>query len=389
MRFEPLYDAIREARRDEDPNLSQGVWQTDVKRADWHLVENLCTHALATQTKDLQIAAWLTEAWLALEGMAGFVRGIDLLTQLCNAFWDSIHPKPEQDDSDTRNFVFEWMDEEMNRRLMLVALAQTPIDQGEAQFTLAQWMAAIHLDRVAKRTADPRKAISSATARGGVTLENFRQALTLTTYDFMNTLAGHVRAAKEGIEELRHFVGERTPPDNAPNLTNIRRTLEDIERIVKTALASKSPPSAHATQKALHHESVGDVEGILTPPQAQPTEPAPTNGDGPKIIAQRQDAYQAIRELGHFLLALDPHSPVPQLLSLIGAWENMSLGEILTDIANGLPQSHMLLRLLASASDANSNVTLASVPPPAMSGGPQMNGGTQPFMPPMRGGSSS
>ncbi|QNA89248.1 hypothetical protein G4G28_13625 [Massilia sp. Dwa41.01b] len=70
----PEFDAIAEARREDDPTLPRGVWTAELKRADWPLAARLCREALATRSKDLQVAAWLGEAWIALEGLAGGVR---------------------------------------------------------------------------------------------------------------------------------------------------------------------------------------------------------------------------------------------------------------------------------------------------------------------------
>ncbi len=55
-----LYDKIKEARRQDD-ELAQGEWQHERKVADFAVVINLAQEGLATRTKDLQLAAWLTE----------------------------------------------------------------------------------------------------------------------------------------------------------------------------------------------------------------------------------------------------------------------------------------------------------------------------------------
>ncbi len=33
--YDPIYDAIRAARSADQPELPQGIWQADLKRADW------------------------------------------------------------------------------------------------------------------------------------------------------------------------------------------------------------------------------------------------------------------------------------------------------------------------------------------------------------------
>src|ERR1039458_1690319 len=85
LRYAPIYDQIKEARRAEDDS-AQGEWVRDVKKADFPLVIKLSTDALATKSKDLQIAAWLTEALVRGEGFAGLKQGVQLLQDLTSTF---------------------------------------------------------------------------------------------------------------------------------------------------------------------------------------------------------------------------------------------------------------------------------------------------------------
>src|SRR5215468_7816202 len=89
LRYEGTYDRIQEARREDDPNLAQGVWKTRLKKADWGEVRDMCLEALETRSKDLQLAVWLLEAWLRLHGFAGVKEGVKLLMGLCEGFWDA------------------------------------------------------------------------------------------------------------------------------------------------------------------------------------------------------------------------------------------------------------------------------------------------------------
>src|SRR5712671_2525873 len=83
LRYDPVYDKIREARRaDEELQLSEeaskkDVWTRAVKKPDFSQVSKLCTEVLAKKSKDVQIAAWLTEALAAQEKLPGLVQGID------------------------------------------------------------------------------------------------------------------------------------------------------------------------------------------------------------------------------------------------------------------------------------------------------------------------
>src|SRR5215208_5088295 len=108
LRYDPSYDKIKEARR-EDAELPQGAWQTERKTADYTLVVKLASDLLATKTKDLQVAAWLTEALLKRDGVRGLREGLALLRSLIAQYWDSLHPALEDGDPELRFGPLAWV----------------------------------------------------------------------------------------------------------------------------------------------------------------------------------------------------------------------------------------------------------------------------------------
>ena len=70
-----IYDKIKEARRQDD-DLAQGEWEHERKTAQFPQVVKLAQETLAEKSKDLQLAAWLTEALLHTEGYSGLRQGI-------------------------------------------------------------------------------------------------------------------------------------------------------------------------------------------------------------------------------------------------------------------------------------------------------------------------
>src|ERR1041385_5426393 len=115
LRYDGTYDRIQEARREDDQRLSQGIYQTSPKRADWETDEAICLEALEKRSKDLQIAGCLLEAWLHLRGFRGVEAGLRLLTGLCENFWDDLHPNLERDDPEARMAPIEWIRSEERR----------------------------------------------------------------------------------------------------------------------------------------------------------------------------------------------------------------------------------------------------------------------------------
>src|SRR3954465_11302578 len=72
----PEWDRIREARQSDD-SLPKGKWERrESKVADWDLTRELATAMLRTRSKDLELAMWLTEANIHLEGFEGLAKGL-------------------------------------------------------------------------------------------------------------------------------------------------------------------------------------------------------------------------------------------------------------------------------------------------------------------------
>src|SRR5258707_226184 len=108
MRYSAVFDKIKEARRADD-DAPQGEWQRERKVADYKTVVKLASETLATKTKDLQLAAWLTEALLRTEGFSGLRQGLDLTRGLIAEFWDTLYPEIEDGEMDLRAAPVEWV----------------------------------------------------------------------------------------------------------------------------------------------------------------------------------------------------------------------------------------------------------------------------------------
>ncbi|MCB1033818.1 MAG: type VI secretion system protein TssA, partial [Acidobacteria bacterium] len=148
LRYDPLYDEVREARREDDPNLPQGVWKVEPKKADWPRVESLSLEALERRSKDLQIASWLTEAWVHRCGFEGAEHGLRLLSGLCESFWEPLHPVPGEDgDLEPRLGPFDWLDQRISLAVKSVPVTRPETEEGEA-FCWSAWESALHKAKV-------------------------------------------------------------------------------------------------------------------------------------------------------------------------------------------------------------------------------------------------
>jgi type VI secretion system protein ImpA len=122
-----LYDKIKEARRQDD-DLAQGDWQRERKLADYPQVIKLAQEALATKTKDLQLAVWLAEALLHTDRYAGLRQGLVVCHGLISNFWDTLYPPIEDGDLELRAGPLDWLGTSLEVPLKSVPLVSAGDD---------------------------------------------------------------------------------------------------------------------------------------------------------------------------------------------------------------------------------------------------------------------
>ncbi|MES2252182.1 MAG: type VI secretion system protein TssA [Pseudomonadota bacterium] len=352
LRYTATYDQIKEARREDDHGLSRGIWKTEYKRADWVEVESLCTVALATQSKDLQVFGYLMESWLVMEGLKGGIKGFQTLIVFCEAFWPILYPQLNEDD-DARLFVFDWIDKTLQDRLLYVEITPALDNINLRSLTLADWIEAVNFEKIIKRAGESKNFIADAEAKGKITLNRFRRGLAVAPkqelqllYADATTLLTVIHAFCQAIEL---YAGQQTPAFMA-----VHEHITTLSRIVQTTLEQRKSDIIIENKSVENSEQ---VENMLITGEGEATENTensivPAQESEGEIIAQRADAYRAIHELGKFLMEIDPHSPAPYLLELIVSWENKKLLQIVTDINEGKSEAHNLLKLLAGATSS-------------------------------------
>jgi len=326
LRYDPVYDQIRDARR-EDPELPQGVWKTELKKADWRQVADLCIESLESRSKDLQLAAWLTEAWTHRSGFPGATHGLRLLAGLCESFWEHLYPRPDGDDLEGRLAPLEWLDDYLPGPLKGIAVTQPETDDGEI-YTWLDWETAVHQERLAGRSGgkEPEE------EEGKPSQSKFMVSVSLTASTFLLSLDGDLEEAWGATAKLADQLQQRCG-DEAPPLTQVRGTLEQLRRFVKGVLRQRMQEEDEMAEP-------GSTSDMATS-QEEPVFPSNEEGDfamseavfaagGP--IKSRAEAYRRLAEAADYLARTEPHSPTPHLVRRAVAWGSMTVTELLEEL---------------------------------------------------------
>ena len=233
LRYERIYDQIKEARTEEDECIPSGDWQRQVKRADYALVIKLAGEALATKSKDLQFAAWLTEANVKREGIGLIQPCFKLMQDLQEQFWDTLYPEIEDGDAGMRAVPMEWA---ANRVATL--LREAPITRDGLNSYQYKDSRAIGYEADTEYNDAKREARELAIADGKATGEDCDKAFAATSKSFYVNLDESFRSAAETIDTVQVFCEEKYG-DDGPGFSKFRTFLEEVGQVVRTLLNEK------------------------------------------------------------------------------------------------------------------------------------------------------
>ncbi len=227
-----LFDEIAEARRADDA-YDRGDWQRDIKSADWETVISLCSDALVNRTKDLQIAAWLTEGLAITEGFEGLLTGLKVIRGFLENFWESVYPEIEDDDLDFRVGRLEFLNTALGMRIKQIPLTDS---NARAGYSWLQW----DESRRVGYEGDAAKAESRAelVAEGKTTAEDFDAAVAASSRAYYESLAADVTKCNEEFATLERLSDEKFG-NEAPRLAELRKSLEDCIQLVSKILKEK------------------------------------------------------------------------------------------------------------------------------------------------------
>jgi len=315
LRFDPLYDEVRLLREQDDASLPVGVWQRELKKADWDGVARLCESALESRTKDLQVAAWLTEALMQTHGFRGFDRGVRIVNALCATFWDSVYPAIEEGSVVARVSSIVWMADKLVLPLKSIALTAPTGEQAPA-YAWREWENALYVANLPKAAQAP---VSEST----VTQSKFMVSVSLTPAAKFVALESDIALAIAAIDELSQTLTACLGELDAPSIASLRTPLVAMQTFVTRIRAERgeSPASSGVTSA----DNVGEVS--MT---SDDMPVAVIASSGP--IASRAEAYQRLREAADYLMRTEPHSPVPYLIRRAISWGNLSLAELLEEL---------------------------------------------------------
>jgi type VI secretion system protein ImpA len=306
------FDRVQGGRSEVPPeNDPTGVGRS----ADWPTVVRECESALREKTKDLELAAWLTEAWARTRSFEGLRDGLRLVTALCDAFWEQLHPGMDDGALDlaVRARPLSWLGSSRNMLRSVAACALVPVP-GKSPLTFEDWKLAQLFDE--KALLPDKRQHQEMVARGLFGAEEWRTRLRTAAPEQLTALHDMVSQSQAALGALREQVQKRFGDQDAPNLIPLVDLLGEIRGQLDAYLPK---PAESAAEPAAE-----------TAAAAAPAGRAAAAAAGP--ISTRDEALRALVQAADWFRKHEPHSPIAALVARAVRWGSMPFEAVLREV---------------------------------------------------------
>jgi type VI secretion system protein ImpA len=277
-------EQLEENRREIDPDAfdeDDPTRPTEAKYADWRAIERLARETLADTSKDLLVAARLTEALTKEHGAVGLADGLHLMRRMIGDCWERMYPSIEDGDLEVRAAPFNWLDDAERGARFPTSIRGVPL---VGDFSWQDW----------KRSQSGE---GSAAAK-----EAFEKAVLATSREQCQATCEDLDRCAEELAGLRTVLDEKLA-NEAPGLAEVRQAIEDCRNLARQILERKGPAPSEGEEEAGEAGEAGAGE---------------PRGDGraapERAMHSRADVYRRLAEAANLLEQLEPHSPIPYLI---------------------------------------------------------------------------
>ncbi|MDO8652949.1 MAG: type VI secretion system protein TssA [Undibacterium sp.] len=313
LSFSREIDAIVEARRFDDPSLDQGEWVTEMKSANWPFVIEQCSSLIASKSKDLRLAVWLTEASAKIDHFAGLAEGYLLLAGLCNQFWECMHPLPDHGDQEQRIGNLHWI---LTRSIAL--LKEMPLTEGRGTaYSQLDFEAA----RARAENAD-KLAMEGKSPEEGPKLTDLEYTRRKNSRKFNEKLLHDAQYCLAALQQLERAVDARLGMDG-PGFSAAKESIENaLSMIARFAQDSGGQTMIHGSDQS-NTRLQSTVELLQQSGTQTGSQTAQQSSNG--ALQTRDQALAQLRSVAVFFRRTEPHSPVAYLADKAVHWGEMSL----------------------------------------------------------------
>jgi len=335
------YNRLRDARSEaRDAEKGQDAGSDDARDPTplWRTVRDLGLKTLTETAKDLEVAAWVTEAYVRSHGLAGLAAGAKLIAGLSEQYWDSVFPLPDDYGVETRVAPVTGLNGREGNGSLIQPLHKLPLFmRGDGTpIAVYQYESSAQLGTLDTERRQARL------AAGAIPFDDLEKEMRAQSRNFAK-LRDDAREALAAWQEMAGILDEKASED-PPSTSTVRDMIVHVVEI-----ANRYAPPEEGAPVAADGQEAG-AEGA----------PGMAMGGGggvgisvsPGQVASREDALRALENIATFFRRTEPVSPLSYTLDDAVRRGRMTWPDLLEEIVSDRDTRNAIL------------ITLGIRPPP-------------------------
>ncbi len=318
--------------------------------SEWKQVQTACVDILATQSKDVEVLAWLAEATIRVDGFVGLAEVFDVIDQTLREYWGGIYPLPDEEGISATLFPLTGLNGDNGEGTLVMPIRMASVITTPAGEMISGWdyIKACDLAQLTDDSKRQRKIYD-----GIKTIDQLQQLMQGTDSAQIKTTARAIDACKQNFASIDDFLQDQCGYDSPPTsaIKNVLSTAWDalaaIARIDTSILEDPKP----AEEDASEPEDDSDKPEVRSSKSAQNT----VVQFRPEAYypSSREEALIMVSRLSAFFRDTEPHSPLSYQMERVERWGRMGLAELMDELLDDDTTRHQFFRLIGLSKDSN------------------------------------
>lgn len=285
---------------------------------DWRDVAQRA-QALLARSKDARSAVLLARAQTHLEQFSGLVQGLELMHQLMDRFWDTVHPQLDASDNNDPTMRLNALSALADPQGLLRGLRNARLFQSRAHGELTVRQLELAAGKLQPRADEPVPQVA--------TLEQQLTAVIRDDADLPARVAGALATARALAKLLDDKVGSDRSPDLKPLLASLLTVDQLVGRVAATLQGSAA-------------DGAGAADGESGAGGGAAGGPAINTGGA---IRSRADVGVLLDRIAEYLQRAEPTNPARLLVMRAKRIMDMDFIQLMNELApDGMSQARIV-----------------------------------------------
>ncbi len=321
--------AARLAEREALQSIDPDVDPLEAGARAWGEVASGGATLLSEHAKDLQVAAWVCEAWLRTDGLPGLADGFSLLSELVERYWnDGLYPEADEDGDETRIAPLLGLFGRGDTGTLIQPIKLLPLSDAPGE-RVALWT--IETIRAQAVRHDDPEIREQLTERRAERLASIEGAVAAASLDFYATSVDSIEHALEQLDRLMAAVDARTAFGRFGS--QVAQPLQAMLDILRELRAPADQPA----------EASVPIESFAPTIDDAPASVASTAHGAPAPTRSREAAFATLLEIADFFDRSEPQSLVGKGLRDIVRRAKLPIEELIAELLPEAEQRRLFL----------------------------------------------